>query len=40
MKVKSYTVAEAQGNFEKLICEAECRDDVFIVDDNKQTVNS
>jgi antitoxin (DNA-binding transcriptional repressor) of toxin-antitoxin stability system len=38
MKIKRYTVAEAQENFVGLIREAERGEDVYIVDDEKHTV--
>jgi len=38
MKVKRYTVTEAQKNFERLIREAEEGAEVYIVEEGKQLV--
>jgi antitoxin (DNA-binding transcriptional repressor) of toxin-antitoxin stability system len=38
MKARSYTVAEAQRDFEKLLLEAEQGVEVYIVDEEKRMV--
>jgi len=38
MKIKKYTVAEAQRNFEKLILEAHQDIEVYIIEEGKQLV--